>query len=176
MRTRILSLVAVLICGLPADGVEYQFLDLGNLKGKEDNTQKTHSAALGISGDGTAVVGESLALIGLGITRGNEAFRWTQSTGMKGLDSLPTGEASFFSAAWDAADQGTAVIGESHTDKGKQAFRWLRSSGKMTSLGALPEHDESVAYGVSGDGRVIIRVSLDRAARDGIVGRSTRRT
>lgn len=165
MRTRTLSLVAVLMLALPAYGVEYQFLDLGNLKGKEDNTEKAHSSAYGVSGDGTAAVGESLSLIGLGITRGNEAFLWTPATGLRGLDALPTGEAPFYSAAWDVADRGAVVVGESHTDKGKQAFRWLQTSGKMSSLGALPDHEESIAYGVSGDGRVIVGVSRGRGAR-----------
>lgn len=165
MRTPILSLAALLILGLPAHGVEYQLLDLGNLKGKEDNTQKAHSSAYGISGDGTAAVGESLSLIGLGITRGNEAFLWTQAAGMQGLDALPAGEAPFYSAAWDVADQGAVVVGESQAHKGRLAFRWLHSSSKMTSLGALPNHEESVAYGVSGDGRVIVGVSSGRSAR-----------
>ena len=169
MRTRFLSLAAVMLVHVSAvSSAEYQFLHLGNLKGKEDNSQKTSSNAYGVSGDGKAVVGESLSLIGLGITRGNEAFLWLEPTGMKGLDALPSGEAPFRSTAWDVADQGAVVVGDSRSDRGKQAFRWLHATGKMIGLGTLPQHEESIAYGVSGDGKVIAGVSRRSGCAAGV--------
>ena len=141
-------------------GAEYQFLDLGNLKGKEDNTQKTSSGAYGVSGDGTAVVGESLSSIGLGITRGNEAFLLAGVDRHAGPGFTALCARLRFSARpgmWRTKARWSSA--KAITDKGRQAFRWLHASGKMIGLGTLPQHEESIAYGVSGDGQVIVGMS-----------------
>jgi probable HAF family extracellular repeat protein len=138
--------------------VEFEFVALGNLRGT-DESGKRSSSAHGVSGDGQAVVGKSLSSVGLNVTRGDEAFVWVRPRGMQGLDALPAANATYFSSALDASDQGMVVVGESNTATGKQAFRWSRASGKMVAMGALPRHEESVAYGVSADGKVIVGLS-----------------
>jgi probable HAF family extracellular repeat protein len=60
------------------------FVGLGDLPGGD-----LSSFALGVSADGSVVVGAGNS------AAGNEAFRWTAATGMAGLGDLPGG--SFFS-------------------------------------------------------------------------------
>ena len=50
---------------------EYEFVVLGDLRGTDESGKKS-SSAYGVSGDGQAVVGESLSSVGLGVTRGRK--------------------------------------------------------------------------------------------------------
>ncbi len=153
MARRIFLLV-LLISWLAANllwGAEFHaFGDLGG----DDGYGKT-SQALAIAGDQGRffVVGDSLATAGLGITIGIEAFLWEKPNARTRVGTLTTKDA--YSSAKAAALQGRLVVGESHTEEGKRAFRWSRLDG-IVSLGVLPEHDESVAWGISGDGRTIV--------------------
>ncbi len=131
-----------------------EFVALGNLGGSDSFGES--SRALGISDDGTAVVGDSLASVGLGVTRGVEAFLWTRRNGLQGLGALA--DDLFSSTAWDVSRGGAVVVGHSRTESGQQAFRWDRSQG-IRGLGYLPRHDRSMAYGVSADGKVIVGLS-----------------
>jgi probable HAF family extracellular repeat protein len=136
-----------------------QFIPLGNLGGSDSFGES--SRALGISEDGSAVVGDSLAAVGLGVTKGVEAFVWTQQNGMRGLGALS--EDPFASTACDVSRGGAVVVGHSRTPAGTQAFRWQQAHG-IRGLGHLPRHHRSVAYGVSADGQVIVGLSSSSAA------------
>ena len=134
-------------------GLEY----LGNLTGASS------SVASAISGDGSTVVGYS----------GAQAFRWTASEGMKHLRYIwPIGSTS---RAYDVSTNGKVIVGYVTSGRlllqKKEAFRWTKSSivnvqtqnGTMAKLGHLPGTSESCAYGVSGDGSIVVGQSGDQA-------------
>lgn len=119
------------------------------------------SIAQGVSGDGNTVVGWSIS------DAGYEAFRWTEEEGMVGLGDLEGGY--FLSAANDASYDGSVIVGRSaseftsgpvtpNVDVGREAFHWTEEEG-MVGLDDLPENPfSSTAYGVSGDGLVVVGV------------------
>lgn len=116
------------------------FTGLGTLPGVSP-----HSLAYDVSANGSVVVGRST----------DEAFRWTKTSGMVGLGSL---SASASSVAKRVSADGSAVVGSSWDFFGT-AFRWTQSAG-ITGLGVLPggaPHSE--AWGVSGNGSVIVGLS-----------------
>ncbi|NCQ71015.1 MAG: PEP-CTERM sorting domain-containing protein [Microcystis aeruginosa W13-15] len=136
--------------GLGAIGVAFQaqaasFQGLGGLL-----PWGSFSRATGVSADGSVVVGQS------SVTSGNEAFRWTQATGMVGLGYLPGGSAS---VAWGVSADGSVVVGDSNSDLNSiisEAFRWTQATG-MVGLGYLPGGELfSSASGVSADGSVVV--------------------
>lgn len=108
----------------------------------------TESWALGVSGDGSVVVGYSTSASAI------EAFVWTPDAGMVGLGDLPGGHAG--SEARDVSADGSVVVGLS----AGQSFRWTPTGG-MASLGALPNASYSEAFAVSADGSVIVGTALD---------------
>lgn len=113
---------------------------LGDLPGGS-----TNSRAEAISANGAIVVGRGAS------ASGTEAFVWREGLGMIGLGDLPGG--SFFSAANAVSADGTTVVGGSDSGggaAGASAFLWTESSG-MIALGPT-----GYAYGVSGDGSVVI--------------------
>jgi len=124
-------------------------------------TGSQRSEALAISGDGLMIVGSSSS------TRQNsgiygEAFIWTEAGGMQGLGHLnPNAAGILGSLAYDVSEHGDVVVGMSSVLQGaglvsSEAFRWTESSG-MVSLGDLPgDGIFSAAYGVSGDGSIIV--------------------
>jgi probable HAF family extracellular repeat protein len=89
------------------------FTGLGDLPGSIFNSQ-----ALGVSADGSVIVGLSVS------SNGTEAFRWTSGGGMEGLGDLPGG--NFVSHAQDVSDDGTVVVGWSSVRPGFAPY--LRSS------------------------------------------------
>jgi probable HAF family extracellular repeat protein len=116
------------------------------------------SAAYGISGDGSVVVG-----VGTTDQSLYEAFRWEGGV-MTGLGHL-TGDNS---AAFDVSADGSVVVGRTSTFNGYEAFRWTAESG-MVGLGDLTfpgGSPLSEAFAVSGDGRVIVGVSREEHAGD----------
>ena len=112
------------------------------------------SAVYGVSGDGSAVVGYSRNAF-----RGYEAFRWTEATGMVGLnDPGHVPGDGFESYAHSVSADGSVVVGymgSQRPDSTYQAFRWTQQEG-MVSLGYLRGGSASFAYGVSGDGSVVV--------------------
>jgi uncharacterized membrane protein len=113
------------------------------------------SSGLGISPDGSALVGQTRDDPSIATT---QAFHWTQAGGLDGLGHLPgaaTGEAQ------DASSNGAVVVGFDNVFVAGEdelyttAFRWTDAEG-MVSLGVLPGYDISLAYGVSGDGSKIV--------------------
>jgi probable HAF family extracellular repeat protein len=112
----------------------------------------TGSNALGISADGTTVVGiSSSPTPGL-----SEAFRWTESGGMLGIGVIAGAETARSAARATSVD-GSIIVGYSDTSLGLwEAFRWTQDGG-MVGLGDLPGGTfESLAFGVSGDGSVVV--------------------
>ncbi|MBC1195920.1 PEP-CTERM sorting domain-containing protein [Microcystis aeruginosa BLCCF158] len=111
----------------------------------------------GVSADGSVVVGH-----GTGANRGNEAFgneafRWTQATGMVGLGDLLGGRS--FSYVGGVSADGSVVVGHSFSDNGIEAFRWTQDTG-MVGLGDFPGgFFYSEAHGVSADGSVVVGYS-----------------
>jgi probable HAF family extracellular repeat protein len=90
--------------------------------------------ALGVSGDGSSVVGASTG----------QAFRWTKD---KGLQQIVSGDA--FAASFD----GSVIVGRT---SGWQAFRWTEQSG-VEQLGDLPGGIvASEAHDVSADGSIVV--------------------
>jgi probable HAF family extracellular repeat protein len=103
------------------------------------------SEALGVSADGTVVVGTAINSDGF-----RRAFRWTESDGMQDLGTLG-GVLSIGNAI--SAD-GQTIVGYSSNQRGELvAFRWR--NGQMTALGTLSSVVWGEAYGVSADGAVI---------------------
>jgi probable HAF family extracellular repeat protein len=108
------------------------------------------SFASGISADGSTVVGVS----------DNQAFLWTQSTGMRALDFLSG--ANYGESAGISAD-GTTVVGfnaygfdpATGGATGYQGFRWTETTGTV-GLGTIPGSDSSAASGTSADGSIVV--------------------
>jgi len=114
--------------------------------------------AHGVSADGSVIVGETPGANGRA-----SAFLWTEADGVQSLGYLAgDGTGALDEAkALDVSDDGSVVIGHSNagaeTDFNFRAFRWTEAGG-MVSLGTLDDGDNtaSFAYGVSGDGLVVV--------------------
>lgn len=100
------------------------------------------SRALGVSGNGSVIVGYSSSDSGL------QAFRWTAAGGFQGLGDLPGGE--FKSFAFGVSHDGSTVVGSGSGATGPSPFRWTAGGG-MVGLGG-----GGAARGVSADGSVVV--------------------
>lgn len=146
-------------------GEAYRWKDL-NLNGQVDLDEKLDnhsdfslgqlpggygSQALGISADGSVVVGQGTS------ASGDEAFRWTQAGGMVGLGDLTGG--SFRSSARAVSADGSVVVGQATSASGNEAFRWTQTEG-MVDLGDLPggtpPGSGNLAWDVSADGSIVV--------------------
>ncbi len=118
-----------------------RFIPLGDLPGGD-----FHSFAVGMSADGSTVVGTSYSV------RGEEAFRWTEAEGMMPLGDLEGG--IFRSRARNVSADGRTVVGFGRSAEGDEAIVWR--DGVLTSLGDAPDPGfHSQARGVSDDGTKI---------------------
>jgi probable HAF family extracellular repeat protein len=145
MRTT--SLVVITALAGHAAGQEASFTPLGNLGGGSMS-----SMALGISPDGTVVVGESES------PKGNEAFYWKDGV-MTPLGFLPGG--GTVSRIYGASTLGAVLAGESWNGLQFEAAR-SQGFGALEGLGALIDSDKnllSAAFGVSADGKTLIGYS-----------------
>jgi probable HAF family extracellular repeat protein len=106
------------------------------------------SVALGVSADGSVVVGWAENAKGQ-----MRAFRWTAARGMRSLGMLlPLGGDS---VALGVSADGSVVVGWAQNLLGyRRAFRWTAAGG-MQDLGTLGG-DRSEAWGVSADGSVVV--------------------
>jgi probable HAF family extracellular repeat protein len=127
---------------------ESGFEPLGSLGGATGE-----SVGLGVSADGSVVVGTSDSP-GSGVY--GEAFRWEQATGMVGLGVLPGGD--FESTATAVSADGEVVVGRSNSTLAPngfgEAFRWTAATG-MVGLGVQTPGGPTFANGLSADGSVI---------------------
>lgn len=135
------------------------------------------STALGVSGDGRTVVGVAddpdggLDIQGLELGLGQvsfgsdlvsfvfggsgvnfpfgteKAFRWTSSTGIQALDSIPGGNQA---AAFDVSDDGNSIGGIAERGSRASAIRWV--VGGTPDLVAELERDDIFTVALSGDG------------------------
>ena len=136
--------------------------DLGYLPGGA-----IQSVALGVSADGSVIVGSSES------ASGYQAFRWTAAGGMQGLGDLPGGW--FQSEANGASGDGSVIVGYgTAVSNNSEAFRWT-SAGGIVGLGVLPGDLQSEANGVSADGSVVVGNS-NSGCTDGCVGQAFRWT
>jgi probable HAF family extracellular repeat protein len=124
---------------------------LGDLPGGD--FQSSASAA---SADGSVVVGTGRSSGAFNTEVGQEAFRWTQATGMVGLGELPGG--AFYSSARDMTADASVVVGRSASARGFEPFRWTAAGG-MVGLGLLPGSTSGYANAVSADGSIIVGVA-----------------
>jgi probable HAF family extracellular repeat protein len=106
------------------------------------------SCAFDVSNDGSVVVGYGTT------ASGQQAFRWTQSTGMVSLGSFTQSSASKISA------DGSTIVGGGDS----KAFRWTQSGG-MVILPSLSGATSSDASGVSADGSVVAGTSGGQSFR-----------
>lgn len=130
------------------DSTTGSMMGLGDLPGGSFG-----SFARGISDDGTAVVGSSFSA---NTSPSNtEAARWTQGAGWLGLGDLAGGD--FHSGAEAVSADGSVVVGWGSDAAGIGAFRWTQATG-MQLLPRL-HLGTSRAFGVSGDGSVVVGAS-----------------
>lgn len=113
----------------------------------------TYGQALACSADGSVVVGISQTKDGF------QAFRWTRPTGMGSIGDIEGGPVN--ARATGVSADGSVIVGyESHFGMNDEAFRWTREEG-MVGLGDR----RSAALGVSGDGKVIVGMRNQTAAK-----------
>jgi probable HAF family extracellular repeat protein len=110
------------------------------------------SYGLGISGDGSVVVGRSYPS-----TNRPKAVRWTSATGLVDIGALPGHLSSF---AEDASYDGSVIVGVSAqidvSGSADRGFRWTASGG-IVDIGDLPGGDLTTrALAVSPNGRFVV--------------------
>ena len=126
------------------------FVGLGDLPGGI-----YQSVPFDVSDDGSVVVGRSRTT-----DFGDEAFRWTQATGMVRMADQAGGHFNSIGTAYGVSADGSVIVGVGRltppgTFGGTEAFRWTEAGG-FVGLGDLPGGVHfSVAKGVSADGAII---------------------
>lgn len=131
-------------------------VSLGDVPGGDE-----YSFGQSISSDGAVIVGAC------GAPEGHIAMRWTQSTGIVPLGDLPGGPTE--SSGLDVADDGNTIVGIANStydvNSLGDAFIWTPSRGMRLlkdalmadyCLPALEGWRLVAAWGISGDGRVIV--------------------
>ena len=162
MRRLFIAALSFALLAAPAYASRPRFQPLGDLPGGP-----VRSAATAVNADGTVVVGYSDS------ASGEQAFRWTQQTGMYGLGSL--GGTPFLSTARAVSGDGRTVLGDSVPPDDDPnsvplaAFRWTMEgdgpNGEMVSLGDLPGGDPfALGSGCSADGNVLVGHSSSTAS------------
>lgn len=122
------------------------------------------SAAEAVSDDGSVIVGTIAEEDRSGPW--DQAFRWTEPTGLVllggliDIEDMPVdAQWETFSAAHDVSGDGKVIVGRAYTGTDFEAFRWTADSG-MVGLGFLPGFGQrSVANAASEDGSVIVGFS-----------------
>ncbi len=100
---------------------------------------------LGISGDGSVVVG----------TFAGRAFHWSQDTGSSSLGTLST--TTPYSGARAVSSDGTHVYGQTNDPRGAVGYVWTASGG-MESMGRMPGPYSGATSpnAANGDGSVVV--------------------
>lgn len=120
-------------------------IDLGTFAGPEYR----YSRAVGISGDGSITVGQSLTSSGL------RACYWDASGAIHELGVLPGLDDS---QAVAASTTGDVILGTCRINAAGypyRAFRWTEATG-LIDIGALPGMESTYVAGMSADGSVIV--------------------
>jgi probable HAF family extracellular repeat protein len=122
------------------------FVTLGQHSEHVGHLGGSQALAYAVSANGGVVVGESSNSSDV-----YQAFRWTPSSGIQNLGSL-----GGRSHAYGVSDDGNVVAGYSVVGPDYHSWRWTPETG-MFDIGSLAQGGQhnTVAYGVSGDGRVI---------------------
>lgn len=111
-------------------------------------TTMADGRALGVSDDGTVIVG---ALAGTAY-----GFRWAQDSG---LELLMPGRAGMYLNVRAVSGDGNVVVGDAENESREQgAFRWTRGGG-TAGLGALDGGRRSFASSTSFDGSIVVGAS-----------------
>ena len=109
------------------------------------------SKAMGISGDGSTIVGQSTTQEVPGMDF-EESFRWTAAEDMVSLNLSPPYQSYATAASYD----GSMIVGMYDFDDGfLNAYYWTEQTG-MAYLGESPMYDRSIAGDISADGSVIV--------------------
>lgn len=164
----VLALLSVFPLFTPSVQAADTFSGLGDLAGGGFS-----STALGVSGDGSVVVGYSES------TSGTEAFRWTQAGGMVGLGDLAGGW--FDSHANGVNNDGSVVVGNSNSANGNEAFRWTQAGGMVSVASWLAAAGMSTtgftvltdARGVSADGNTVVGYGTSTNGTETFIARVT---
>src|SRR5262245_12470236 len=144
VRKRDLNSAMVLLLGLAATGLKSRCALAQGLTGLGSLPGEANSLGMGVSADGSVVVGAA------GTGGYNRAFRWTAEEGMQdiGVDGL-------FAFAHAVSADGAVIVGVGDPDGGgNRAFRWTAAGG-MVRLGTLPGWGYSDAYSANPDGTVV---------------------
>ncbi len=137
--------------GVPASAGAATFWALGSLDEYPD--RQFASSPLGISADGSTVVGES-NFEGIFIP-----FLWTAAEGMIPLYTPGVGPSRGRGTAWDVSADGSVVVGNSESPYyEREAFRWDAVSG-MVDLGVIDDDLTSSARAISNDGQHVFGYS-----------------
>lgn len=124
------------------------------LRGLGSLPMDNSSSATNITPDGNTVFGYSFLAQSETCCDRVQAFRWTESDGMRLLFDLPQG--INVSGLAGVSSDGKAIVGSlRHDEDTVTAFRWTQEGG-LLSLGTLPESNSSNARDVSDDGRIVI--------------------
>jgi probable HAF family extracellular repeat protein len=121
------------------------------------------SNAYGISPDGSMIVGS--ADFGAFSPSGMQAFFNSPTTGTVLLGDLPGGVSGVpHSVARGISADGSTIIGLAQSDRGDEGFRYDVATAEMNAIGSFfPSPYGTYAYGVSGDGHVIVGSSYSAA-------------
>ncbi|HZW07189.1 MAG TPA: GC-type dockerin domain-anchored protein [Phycisphaerales bacterium] len=147
MRTAPAAVITACLSCLTAAAPGQTFQGLGPIPGG------TTSQAMGVSADGSVIVGHG------SVGALNRPFRWTSAGNMVNLGVLEGGEIGSAQAS-EVSDDGSVIAGTSAADGStvSKAFRWTQAGG-MVNLGTLPGGTSSVGNGVSGDGQAVVGYS-----------------
>ena len=124
----------------------FRFTSSGGFQDLGYSPSYYYSAAFGVSGDGSVIVG--------GYTDNEnvtQAYRLSSGT-WQGLGRLAGGSTS---TAYGVTNDGSVVVGVSDSQIGQRAFRWTATAG-MQSLGTIPGLYNSSATAVSADGNIVV--------------------
>jgi probable HAF family extracellular repeat protein len=148
-----LGLIAAVVAvawGVRAKADTAEFYSLGTIPGNSNGSVNAPQA-MSVSANGLVVVGYSQ----------EEAFRWTQASGMQGLGFLDQTQPASY--ATGVNDDGSIVVGYGSNSAGSlEAFRWTEADG-MNPLGFLSGGDFSTALATDSDGNAVVGVSTSSA-------------
>ncbi|MHC4676046.1 MAG: PKD domain-containing protein, partial [Planctomycetota bacterium] len=135
---------------------------------RKDSGGQYRVHGLGVVGVSYAATYDSSVIVGYMLgSSGQEAFRWTEATGVIGLGDLVGGR--FLSHADDITDDGSVIVGFSETALGLEAVIW-DSENNIRNLKEVLENEYGLnltgwtlswATGISDDGLTIVGYGIN---------------